>query len=288
MKKTLFLTLFSFFIYFNLLAQREEGFSSVSEAKEIASQILLAAGKKANFLVKEANVPNAVAVLQNGRRYILYNQGFIEKLTRITGTKWAAVSVLAHEIGHHLSSHSVNGKTIPMASELDADEFSGFVLRKMGAPLEDAQAAMRTLASERATRTHPARADRLNSIETGWDEADALYGSIAIVPRPVETQVENTEEQTQTPPTEIDSRYILANIQFHADPHTRYYVTSRHNVIKVKNDQLHVIGKLIRLNSRDYPFMIADEQENKVYINSTGAILNRQGGKIGKLVVHRS
>lgn len=288
MKKSLFLSLFSFFIYFNLLAQRDDGFSSVSEAKEIASQILLAAGKKANFQVKEANVPNAVAVLQNGRRYILYNPGFIEKLTRVTGTKWAAVSVLAHEIGHHLSSHSVNGKTIPMASELDADEFSGFVLRKMGAPLEDAQAAMRTLASERATRTHPGRADRLSSIETGWDEADAQDGTVAIVTRPVEMHTENSEVPTSSSPGEIDSRYIVANIQFLADPDTRYFVTSRHNVVKVKNDQLYVIGKLIRLNSRDYPFMIADDQENKVYINSTGAILNREGGKIGKLFIHRS
>src|SRR5687767_2166522 len=140
MKNKFFLFLASLLFSVSVFSQAGTGFQSASEAADMATQILQAAGKKANFQVKEAKVPNAVAVLTNGRRYILYNPNFIDRLTRVTGTRWAAISVLAHEIGHHLNTHKVNGKTIPMSTELEADEFSGFVLRRMGASLEDAQA----------------------------------------------------------------------------------------------------------------------------------------------------
>src|SRR5205085_7375496 len=98
--------------------------------------------------------------------YILYNPRFIDALTRATGTKWAAVSVLAHEIGHHLYRKPNSERSL--ATELEADEFSGIVLAKMGASLKDAEAAMNLLATTRATATHPAGADRINSIAAGW------------------------------------------------------------------------------------------------------------------------
>src|SRR5687767_7296698 len=96
-------------------------YNSVGEAAQIARDIIKAAGKKANFDIRKANVPNAAAVLYGDKRYILYNPDFISKLNAVTGTQWAAVSVLAHEIGHHLNRKTVNGKTSIMASELEAD-----------------------------------------------------------------------------------------------------------------------------------------------------------------------
>ena len=273
MKNKILLFFFSFFIAAIVTAQ-QPGFNSVSEAAEIAGQILTAAGKKANFQIREANVPNAVAVLYNGKRYILYNPDFISKLTRLTGTKWAAISVLAHEIGHHLYTHTVNGKTIPMASELEADEFSGFVLRKMGASLEDAQAAMRTLASTRATATHPARHERLGSIAEGWEDADGAEETVAVA--------QPTREAI------LDSRYILADINFTADPHTSYHVTTQLNVVKVKDNRLYKVGKLTKLNSSRFPYMIYDESNTRVYVGSSGEIVNRRGGTIGSLTLHRS
>jgi hypothetical protein len=65
-----------------------------------------------------------------------------------------------------------NGNTsAKLATELEADEFSGFVLQKLGASLEEAQAAMSLIGSEKASRTHPAKSDRLSSIAMGWNEA---------------------------------------------------------------------------------------------------------------------
>src|SRR6185436_10860107 len=139
------------------------GISSINEATTIAQQIVKAAGLKANFTIAEANVPNALAVLQQGKRYVLYNPGFVNRLTQATGTRWAAVSVLAHEIGHHLYNSLTGKPDKTLATELEADEFSGYVLEKMGASLKDAEAAMKMLATTYATATHPARNVRINS-----------------------------------------------------------------------------------------------------------------------------
>src|SRR5688572_668823 len=147
-------------------------FASAAEGKQIGQQIIDIVGLKPNFEVQAANVQNAAAVVYNGKRYVLYNPSFIDKLIKTTGTKWAAVSVLAHEIGHHLNGHTLAGTGNPHQLELDADEFSGFALRKMGASLSEAQAAMNTIAQDRASRTHPGQQDRLVAIQRGWNQAD--------------------------------------------------------------------------------------------------------------------
>src|SRR5690606_36517304 len=77
-----------------------------------------------------------------------------------------------HENGHHLNGHTLSSRGSNHADELEADEFSGFVLRKMGASLAGAQAAMRVLAEKQASATHPARADRLAHISKGWQQAN--------------------------------------------------------------------------------------------------------------------
>src|SRR5689334_1415125 len=73
-----------------------------TDAKTIIQEIIDVVGLKPNFEIREANIPNAAAVIYGGQRYILYNPNFFTALTKSTGNKWAAVSVLAHEIGHHL------------------------------------------------------------------------------------------------------------------------------------------------------------------------------------------
>jgi len=141
-------------------------------AGEIIEMILETMGLQASFEVKKANVPNAAAVVYQGKRYILYNPSFIAAMNKAAGTPWASIAILAHEIGHHLNGHTLDGKGSLPAIELEADEFSGFVLRKMGASLSDAQVAMRIIASAKATRTHPAKNDRLMAIADGWNRAD--------------------------------------------------------------------------------------------------------------------
>jgi hypothetical protein len=152
---------------------------SAAQARVIA-RILGYTGLPANFQVMESpEVPNAAAVIVRGEdgqleRVIAYNESFMEEVSRSTRTAWAGTSILAHEIGHHLCGHTLLPGGSQPPSELEADSFSGFVLEKMGATLEQAQEAMRALGSDAGSATHPPKAERLNAIATGFRQAKAI------------------------------------------------------------------------------------------------------------------
>lgn len=145
------------------------GFSSISEARSIINDIMNVVGQQKNFKVlSTTQVENAAAVMYQGQRYILYNPSFINKLDNIASDKWASISVVAHEIGHHLLGHTLDGRGSQYPKELGADEFSGAVLHKLGASLEQSQLAMKLISSPYASATHPGQRDRLAAIEKGW------------------------------------------------------------------------------------------------------------------------
>src|SRR5215213_830875 len=219
------------------------------------------------------------------------NPNFISQLTKATGTKWAAISVLAHEIGHHLDGHTLTASGSQPQLELEADEFSGFVLRKMGASLAESQAAMKTLASERASRTHPGQYDRLSSIAKGWKQADAqLTGRndvATVIPTVPQTADPTVSSPRQGSPntsgeTAISGRYIIGDVRFNSDPNSAYYVTTQYNVVKVANNQLQVVGKLKSLNNSQYPYLIYDNS-TQLYVDARGNILTRRGKAVGSL-----
>lgn len=150
--------------------------------RDVVAEIMKYTGLPANFVVVEGKVPNAAAVIMAGpdkipRRVIAYNPSFMGDVIQATkSNNWAPVSIMAHEIGHHLSGHTIvpGGSQPPI--ELESDKFSGFVLYKMGAPLADAQRAIATLIPEKDGETHPGRKKRLAAIESGWKEACELQG----------------------------------------------------------------------------------------------------------------
>ncbi|RED92464.1 tetratricopeptide repeat protein [Marinoscillum furvescens DSM 4134] len=155
------------------------GFESSEDAEKSIRKILNQLGLQMNFLVVQcSNINNAFAVNLEGDighiRYIIYDEGFLERIGMKSQTDWASVSILAHEIGHHLNAHTLDGVGSRPEKELDADEFSGFALNRLGATLEEAQAAMQNAGGEKASKTHPARSDRLNAIAHGWTNAASL------------------------------------------------------------------------------------------------------------------
>lgn len=152
------------------------GFASSNEAEDAVSEIVDAVGLQKNFVIKAGNVPNAVATMQNGKRLIIYSQDFMVKLKQRTGTKWAAYGILAHEVGHHLNAHTLEDGGSKPPLELAADQFSGFILGKMGATLEQAQSAVHAKASARGSSTHPPRSARLEAIAVGWNKAKEQSG----------------------------------------------------------------------------------------------------------------
>lgn len=152
-------------------------------AQKVVKKIMSVIGLKANFELRAANVPNAAAVMLNGKRFILYNPNYMNKINASTGSNWAAISIFAHEIGHHLNGHTLDNVGSRPQTELDADEFSGFVMHKMGAPLEDAQAVMALISSIKGSHTHPPKKDRLAFIATGWNNAGPSTAVTAVPER---------------------------------------------------------------------------------------------------------
>jgi hypothetical protein len=153
-------------------------FSSDNEAQTSLARITYASGLPTNFKLVAGNVPNACATLkwnasiQGYDRYIIYNQTFMERLKNATND-WAALSILAHEVGHHLSGHSlISGGSRPEL-ELEADKFSGFILAKLGATLQQAQVAINALQLENYSVTHPPKSARLAAIANGWVSASS-------------------------------------------------------------------------------------------------------------------
>lgn len=147
-------------------------FQPVYEASNIVKQMLDTINWKENFRLQEKNgIQNAYATIMNNQRWIVYDNNFLEDIDAYTKTKWSSISIMAHEMGHHYYNHVVSstGSTIP--KEIEADFFSGYLMAKMGATKEQSIAAISTIASDRASSTHPGKADRINAISQGWDKA---------------------------------------------------------------------------------------------------------------------
>ncbi|MEO7252352.1 MAG: TPM domain-containing protein [Arenimonas sp.] len=153
-----------------------------TECRDMVAQIMKFTGLPQNFDVVEADVPNAAALIVIGddklpHRVIAFNNGFMDDVRHATGNNnWAPVSIMAHEIGHHLSGHTITPGGSQPPIELEADKFSGFVLYKMGAQLADAEKALVTLVPEADGPTHPGRGKRVAAIEDGWKQACQQQG----------------------------------------------------------------------------------------------------------------
>ena len=149
-------------------------FSSVYEASDIVNTMLDTIKWKENFVLKEQNgINNAYATIVRNQRYIVYDNDFLENIDAYAATKWASISIMAHEMGHHYYNHVVSAQGSTITKEIEADAFSGYVMNRMGATLAQSEAAMLKIASDKASQTHPGKQDRLAAITRGWNQARA-------------------------------------------------------------------------------------------------------------------
>lgn len=183
-------------------------FQSVYEAKEYINTMLDSINWEENFLVQEQNgINNAYATIIRNRRYIIYDNDFLENLDNHARTKWASVSVLAHEMGHHYRNHVVDRQGSTPPKELEADYFSGYVMAKLGADAPEAVAAMERIATERGSSTHPAKADRLKAILQGWNYANGTTNSTS-----GGNQNSAPQPQQNPPPAAPDASWIYLSL----------------------------------------------------------------------------
>ena len=267
-------------------------FASVAEGEAIVGDIMNAVGRRANFEIRSTtSVDNAAAVTYGGKRYVLYNPNFINALDRSSGNRWASISVLAHEVGHHMEGHTESGQGSSPAIELEADEFSGYALRKMGASLQDAQSAMQLIASQRASSTHPGKHNRLEAIEDGWSMANREMGGSMANTKPApttrqqapQTQTRN-QERTQGASVSIGDILIgiLGQVLSRNVQNGGFVVNNQQSVLRRVNNGWQQIGQLVRTNNRNIPFMISGNR-TPLYVDRRGNILNRAGQVLGLL-----
>ena len=201
-----------------------EGYDHIpdQQAKAAVYQIVRYTGLTPNFTILAENVPNAVAFIKNKKRYIAYNPDFIVQVMDQTQTNWSAISILAHEVGHHLLGHTLKNKGSNPGDELAADRFSGFILSQMGASLAEAQAAAKTLDSVKTGKGHPPRQARLDAIANGWNDAQKL--AIAPLQPQPDTLLRDSTNQIN----------ILYECSFVGDPN-RYFVDETNQIIWFDN-----------------------------------------------------
>lgn len=194
--------------------------STEANGTAAVSRIMRYTGLPQNFTITESAVPNAAALIVMGqdgvpKRVIAYNRQFMQEVARATEDyDWSGTSILAHEIGHHLSGHTllVGGSKPPI--ELEADKFSGFVLFKMGATLPQAEKAIATLIPQSDGPTHPGRKRRLDAVKAGWiqsceqqRESCSADQSVALA----EPSIRHTEQGVPKAPTAVAEAAAIAS-----------------------------------------------------------------------------
>jgi tetratricopeptide (TPR) repeat protein len=154
--------------------------NAYSWMKKMIEDIVAKVGLQARFEVKALkNYNNCSAICVKNEtgetRVIQFDRDFLEQYEKITSNKWFVVGVVAHEIAHHLNGHSLDGVGSRPNKEMEADEFAGFVMHKLGASLSDAQNIFSFLNETDGPPTHPIKSKRYKAIKRGWEKSAGSY-----------------------------------------------------------------------------------------------------------------
>ena len=217
------------------------GFQSDNAAREALNRVVGATGLQPNFHIFAGNVPNAAAVIQGDTRLIVYNQPWMEQLGNATGSDWARLAVLAHEVGHHLQNHTLEGGGSRPERELEADEYAGFTLQRMGATLEQTVQLTQIFPDE-GSRTHPGRSARESAFANGWMKSRDMATNPGGNDRT--SGPERVREPSPPPPPPPDRRTTTPRrtpqvelvAGFGGDP-VEYYVMEDNAIVAVFPDQ---------------------------------------------------
>ncbi|MBA2435424.1 MAG: hypothetical protein H0V54_10175 [Chthoniobacterales bacterium] len=270
-------------------------FTSDDEAVNWIKKIAKYSGLEPNFQIRAANVGNALATIQGEERIILYDQGFMRDMDAKSGTDWASVSILAHEIGHHLQGHTLRHGGSRPNQELEADKFSGFILARMNATLDQAKAAMQTMKSP-GSSTHPPSGARVAAIINGWRSAEDLKEEITTAKKESDkpdsptlqervTEPINPTQPLAQPTAQDPTPNIVAQVVIYND-NNRYFLTSNGLIMAVTffNQKPMMYGRQLPSNDARWAWMI--QTPRGLYpVDLQGIIvgMNTQNGQLFRL-----
>lgn len=204
------------------VAFKGNSFNTETDANNALDQILSVVGISRNFIIRSCeNIPNAMAISLRGIRYIYYNTDFMSQINSRT-RYWTNMSILAHEVGHHINGHTIDvllyaNKSVEEESlsasrsmELQADEFSGFVLAKLGASLSQASEAISKMISDEddTYSTHPMRSKRLKAIKSGYERAKTQDNAL------IKSSIKNEPPKVETV-TKVVEKTVIDTVLFY-------------------------------------------------------------------------
>jgi hypothetical protein len=243
------------------------------EAKEAVHRIVSHSGLLPTFTVREdPQLRTANAYIKGHERVIAYNPAFIASIVDSSGTNWAAVSILAHEIAHHLLGHTLDPEAMHPGDELACDRYSGFILNRMGASLPESLAAIEVAGNVHGTRSHPPKHARATAIRQGWEEARDLA------------------ERKQPAPYAVDRMFQFV-VHFAGDPNT-YYVDQAGCLVWFNNFAEPIeFGACTRLAAGEYDFAL-DWTDQQFAVDHKGNIWNRTASgmlmNVGRMQAYRT
>jgi len=149
------------------------------DARQALEWLTRALGIAGNFTLLEGQFSKgytAIAAMHSRHigRFIVYDGSKFHWTPE--DPDWDEVTILGHEIGHHLNGDTSFTRTHGRGSwarELLADQTAGFLVARLGGTLDQATNWFRGI-SPRGSESHPPRDDRIEAVSRGWYRADAL------------------------------------------------------------------------------------------------------------------
>jgi len=182
-----------------------------SYAIEVFKDVKKVLGVPCNQIELASNmyIPNAMAVaypkqvgfnafqgpIYQTQQLILYNPKFMAQIEVSTDSKWAAIGIIAHEVGHHINNDATpqnpyDALRHPWQKELEADFYTGKTLALLGANVDDLQKAQRQMFTLWGSPSHPDTIRRIQRINEGW-RAGGGAGSVQTNLEQIWNQISN-------------------------------------------------------------------------------------------------
>ena len=269
------------------IAMQSSNFMSDSEAENALNKILNTIGASKNFVLTPcSNINNAAATSYKGIRYILYDKEFMQSINSKTNN-WSSLAILAHEIGHHINGHALDitmylGGVVEAESlanqrkqELEADEFAGFVLARLGADLNSALAFTEIFIEKDDTYdTHPTKSKRVNAVRKGFNKA----GGDSTLSNTNNTPTEYTQKNSNMSVEE----YYNRGVERQNSKNYNGAISDYTNAIRIKPDYGYAYFKRAYSKAKlkdDYGAIADYNKAIELDPNNASAYSNRGGSK---------
>lgn len=215
-------------------------------------------GLAQNFVILPGEVEKVVAYIEKDERILEYNPEFMQLLQG--DTNWHGISILAKEIGHHLSNHELKDGKATIEEEMEADRYAGFVLQKMGASLEEAIAAMR-VSNEEDSTAQLALNSRIAAVTSGWNNAVKINSDTAIIasadlPKPPADEPDkNSSPFRANKPGYVYQIFLAVDTSF-------YYINDKNAVFGEKGGKYYLAGQKKDSNKPGFEWIFIKDEDS--------------------------